>query len=41
MFNHYYDKIGQTYWQYSDKDNAFIVKAQKTIPKGDPVDFLN
>lgn len=37
MFNHYYERIGESYWKYDNKDNAFIVMAQKKIHKGDPV----
>ena len=37
MFNHYYNKVGETYWQFSDSENAFLVKAQRPIEKGDPV----
>jgi len=39
MFNHYYERIGETYWKYSESENAFIVTAQKNIPIGDPVFF--
>jgi len=37
MFNYHYEKVGQTYWQYSDKEDAFLVKAQRKIDKGDAV----
>jgi len=37
MFNHHYEKVGETYWQFSESENAFIVKAQQIIPKGDAV----
>ena len=37
MFNHHYDKLGQTYWQYKDSDEAFVVNAQRDIPFGDAV----
>ena len=37
MFNHYYDKVGQTYWQYMEPQKEFVVKAQKAISQGDPV----
>ncbi len=37
MFNHHYEKIGQTYWKYVDTEEAFVVKAQTDIPVGDTV----
>ena len=37
MFNHHFDRLGETYWQYDDKDDAFIVQAQKPISIGDPI----
>ena len=38
MFNHhYYEKEGKTYWKYDDKDDSFVVHAQKAISTGDPV----
>jgi len=37
MFNHHYEKVGQTYWQFSDKDEAFNVKAQRQIDKNDAI----
>jgi len=37
MFNHHYDKVGQTYWQYSNTEEAFLVKTQKQVAKGDAV----
>lgn len=41
MFNHHYDKVGETYWQYSESEKAFVVKTQRTITKGDPVCSIN
>ena len=38
MFNHYYDKVGQTYWQYVEGQKEFVVRAQKPIPQGEPVE---
>ncbi len=40
MFNHHYDKIGQTYWKYEDSDDSFIVNAQREVPLGDAVFFF-
>lgn len=37
MFNHYYDKVGQTFWRYEDKDDSFNVTAQRVIPAGEPI----
>jgi histone-lysine N-methyltransferase SETD3 len=37
MFNHHYEKVGQTYWQFKDAQDAFIVHAQKDIPLGDAI----
>ncbi len=37
MFNHYYERVGESFWSYDDKDEAFVVKALKTIKSGDPV----
>ena len=37
MFNHHYDKVGQTYWKYVEAESAFVVKAQRGIPEGDAV----
>jgi len=37
MFNHHYDRVGETYWQYDDKDDAFVVQAVKPIKSGDPI----
>lgn len=39
MFNHHYEKVGETYWQFSEEENAFVVKAQRRIEKGDAVIF--
>jgi hypothetical protein len=40
MFNHHYEKVGQTYWKYEDKDDSFVVTAQRDIPLGDAVPFI-
>ena len=40
MFNHHYERLGETFWKYDDKDDAFIVYAQKPLKSGDPVLFL-
>jgi hypothetical protein len=37
MFNHYYEKVGQTYWKYEDGDDSFVVRAQRDVPLGDAV----
>jgi len=37
MFNHHYDKVGQTYWKYEDSTNSFNVRAERTIPINDAV----
>jgi len=29
MFNHHYDKVGQTYWQYNNTEDAFVVNARR------------
>ena len=39
MFNHHYEKVGQTQWRYEDKKEAFIVDAKRNIPIGDAVLF--
>jgi len=39
MFNHHYDKIGQTYWKYEDSTDSFDVRAQRAIPINDAVFF--
>jgi len=35
MFNHHYDRIGQSHWEYNEESKEFIVTAQKDIPRGD------
>jgi len=37
MFNHHYERLGETHWRYDDKEDAFVVSAEKVIPKGDPI----
>eukprot|EP00826_Nyctotherus_ovalis_P025624 TRINITY_DN1987_c0_g1_i5.p1 TRINITY_DN1987_c0_g1~~TRINITY_DN1987_c0_g1_i5.p1 ORF type:complete len:565 (+),score=157.58 TRINITY_DN1987_c0_g1_i5:256-1950(+) len=37
MFNHHYERLGDTHWRYVDKEEAFVVSAEKTIHKGDPI----
>jgi len=37
MFNHHYDRVGETFWQYNEKNECFVVNAQKEIKAGDPV----
>lgn len=41
MFNHHYEKVGQTYWQYSDKDDSFMVRAQRRVECGEAVTILH
>ncbi len=41
MFNHHYERLGETVWRYNDRDEAFNVNAQKLIKVGDPVPIRN
>lgn len=41
MFNHYYEKVGQTYWKYDNSEEAFVVNAQKGIPIDEAVLYMN
>lgn len=41
MFNHHYEKVGQTYWKYAKSEEAFTVRAQQDIPVGEPVHCHN
>eukprot|EP00826_Nyctotherus_ovalis_P026086 TRINITY_DN2035_c0_g1_i16.p1 TRINITY_DN2035_c0_g1~~TRINITY_DN2035_c0_g1_i16.p1 ORF type:complete len:276 (+),score=56.25 TRINITY_DN2035_c0_g1_i16:73-900(+) len=37
MFNHHYERLGETHWRYDNEEDSFIVSAEKLIPKGDPI----
>jgi hypothetical protein len=37
MFNHHYEKVGQTYWKFIEPESAFTVKAQQNINVGEAV----
>jgi len=37
MFNHHYERLGDTRWRYDNEEDSFVVSAEKAIPKGDPI----
>ena len=37
MFNHHYERLGETRWCYDNQTDDFVVNAEKLIPKGDPI----
>lgn len=37
MFNYHYEKRGQTYWQYIQAEQCFIITAQISIRKGESI----
>eukprot|EP00826_Nyctotherus_ovalis_P023192 TRINITY_DN17842_c0_g1_i3.p1 TRINITY_DN17842_c0_g1~~TRINITY_DN17842_c0_g1_i3.p1 ORF type:complete len:353 (-),score=107.19 TRINITY_DN17842_c0_g1_i3:105-1163(-) len=37
MFNHHYERVGETSWCYNDKEEAFTVSAVKPIAAGDAI----
>jgi len=37
MFNHHYDKIGQTSWKYDNSSDSFVVTAKRDIPASEAV----
>ena len=37
MFNHHYEKIGQSFWKYDSQSKEFVVTAQKQIPRGESI----